>query len=62
MQTSDATRRENADLYPITKFHRHAPRRRGIQYSAASERKHYRLWNTGSSAFADDDSGELFDN
>src|SRR5579863_563669 len=36
---------------------RHAPRRRGIQYAAAFPIKHYRLWNTGSSAFADDDSG-----
>ena len=28
-----------------------------IQYAAASRFNHWRLWNTGSSAFADDDSG-----
>jgi hypothetical protein len=36
----------------------HAPRRRGIQYAAAYQFHHCCLWNTGSSAFADDDSGE----
>jgi hypothetical protein len=35
---------------------RHAPRRRGIQYAAACRLNHWRLWNTGSSAFADDDN------
>jgi len=34
---------------------RHAPRRRGIQYAAAYRFHHCCLWNTGSSAFADDD-------
>jgi hypothetical protein len=34
---------------------RHTPRRRGIQYAAAFRFHHQRLWNTGSSAFADDD-------
>jgi hypothetical protein len=29
---------------------------RGIQYAAPSGSDHWRLWNTGSSAFADDDS------
>jgi len=28
---------------------------RGIQYAAAYRFNHQRLWNTGSSAFADDD-------
>jgi hypothetical protein len=28
----------------------------GIQYAAAFRFNHHRLWNTGSSAFADDDS------
>jgi hypothetical protein len=36
---------------------RHTPRKRGIQYAAASRFHRWRLWNTGSSAFADDDSG-----
>src|SRR3979409_1057049 len=31
---------------------------RGIQYAAAYRFNHWRLWNTGSSACADDDSGE----
>jgi len=31
------------------------PRKRGIQYAAAFLLYHWRLWNTGSSAFADDD-------
>jgi hypothetical protein len=31
------------------------PRQAGIQYAAASRFYHWRLWNTGSSAFADDD-------
>jgi hypothetical protein len=35
---------------------RHTPRMRGIQYAAASRFHDQRLWNTGSSAFADDDS------
>ena len=34
---------------------RHPPRRRGTQYAAASRFNRWRLWNTGSSAFADDD-------
>ena len=34
---------------------RHPPRMRGIQYAAASRFNHSGLWNTGSSAFADDD-------
>ncbi|WP_207234488.1 hypothetical protein, partial [Bradyrhizobium sp. Leo170] len=33
------------------------PAKAGIQYPAASRLKHGCLWNTGSSAFADDDSG-----
>ncbi len=33
-----------------------SPRMRGIQYAAASRSNHCRLWNTGSSAFADDDN------
>jgi len=37
---------------------RHTPRRRGIQYAAAFRFHHRRLWNTGSSAFADDDGRE----
>jgi hypothetical protein len=36
----------------------HAPRRRGTQYAAASRLQHNRLWNTGSPAFAGDDSSE----
>ena len=47
--------------YNITGVHalagprRRPPRRRGTQYAAASRFNHGRLWNTGSSAFADDD-------
>jgi hypothetical protein len=33
----------------------HTPRRRGIQYAAASKSHHWRLWNTGSPACAGDD-------
>ncbi|UUO50360.1 hypothetical protein DCM78_27695 [Bradyrhizobium sp. WBOS04] len=36
--------------------HCHSPRRRGIQYAAASRIDLWRLWNTGSPAFAGDDS------
>src|SRR3982074_1884963 len=36
---------------------RHFPRKRGIQYAAAFRFYHRRLWNTGSPAFAGDDSG-----
>jgi hypothetical protein len=35
---------------------RHTPRRRGIQYAAASRFQDRRLWNTGSPACAGDDS------
>jgi hypothetical protein len=35
---------------------RRTPRMRGIQYAAASQFYHWRLWNTGSPAFAGDDS------
>ena len=35
---------------------RHPPRKRRIQYAAASRLKHNRLWTTGSPAFAGDDS------
>jgi hypothetical protein len=35
---------------------------RGIQYAAAYRFHHQRLWNTGSSAFADDDSRIQFSN
>jgi hypothetical protein len=31
---------------------------RAIQYAAASRVEHWRLWNTGSPAFAEDDNGE----
>src|SRR5690242_16275300 len=31
---------------------------RAIQYAAASRLKHWRLWNTGSPAFAGDDTGQ----
>jgi hypothetical protein len=37
---------------------RHAPHMRGIQYAAAYRFHRWRLWNTGSSAFAHDDGGE----
>jgi hypothetical protein len=36
---------------------RHTPRMRGIQYAAASRFNHRCLWNTGSPAFAGDDTG-----
>jgi hypothetical protein len=36
----------------------HTPRRRGNQQAAAFRFYHLRLWNTGSPAFADDDSWE----
>jgi hypothetical protein len=39
-------------------LHCHAPRMRGIQYAEAHRLKHSRLWNTGSPAFAGDDSGD----
>jgi hypothetical protein len=32
------------------------PAKAGIQYAAAYRFDHWRLWDTGSSAFADDDS------
>ena len=35
---------------------RHTPRMRGIQYAAAYRFNHWRLWNTGSPAFAGDDN------
>jgi hypothetical protein len=35
---------------------RHTPRKRGTQYAAAYRVNHRRLWNTGSPAFAGDDS------
>jgi hypothetical protein len=39
---------------------RHTPRKRSTQYAAAYRFNHWRLWNTGSPAFADDDSwGEV---
>ena len=60
MQSSDATCRENANSY-TSPYSTVMPAKAGIQYPAASRLKHRRLWNTGSSAFADDDSGELFD-
>ena len=52
METSDASRRENAESYsPVV-----MPRfKRGIQYAVTSRVNANRLWNTGSSAFADDD-------
>ncbi|PJG50574.1 hypothetical protein CVM73_35575 [Bradyrhizobium forestalis] len=34
----------------------HSPRKRGMQYAAASRLNHNCLWNTGSPAFAGDDS------
>ncbi|SDI07936.1 hypothetical protein SAMN05216338_10173 [Bradyrhizobium sp. Rc2d] len=34
----------------------HAPRKRGIQYAAASRLKHCRFWNTGLPAFAGNDT------
>ena len=36
-----------------------SPRMRGIQYAAASRSNHCRLWNTGSSAFADDAAASI---
>jgi hypothetical protein len=54
MQSSGEIRRENAESHP---HYCHAPRRRGIQYAAASRLKHG-LWNTGSPAFAGDDNPE----
>src|SRR5438045_9453791 len=41
-----------------TRHCRHHPRKRVIQYAAAFRFHHHFLWNTGSSAFADDDSGQ----
>ena len=40
----------------VTISARHPPRKRGSQYAAASRLDHDRLWNTGSPAFAGDDS------
>ncbi|MGY2901031.1 hypothetical protein ACVWVY_000052 [Bradyrhizobium sp. URHC0002] len=39
-----------------TRIHCRTPRRRGTQYAAASRLNHCGLWNTGSPAFAGDDS------
>jgi hypothetical protein len=41
--------------FPSYRFRCHTPRRRGIQYAAASRFNHCCLWNTGSPAFAGDD-------
>ena len=49
---NDGVRRGSSLLQPDC----HSPRRRGIQYAAASRLYHCRLWNTGSSAFAGDDT------
>jgi hypothetical protein len=38
---------------------RHTPRKRGIQYAAASRIHRRRLWNTGSPAFAGDDNLDM---
>jgi hypothetical protein len=47
-------------LPPSTTSRRHTPlSKRGIQYAAAFRFHRWRLRNTGSSAFADDDSGGL---
>jgi len=46
-------RRGNAEAHPLR---RHAPRMRGIQYSRGLSAELARLWNTGSPAFAGDDS------
>ena len=51
MQTSDAMRREIAASYSVV-----IPAKAGIQYPAAYPFNHWRLWDTGSSACADDDS------
>jgi len=37
----------------------HPPRKRGIQYAAAYPLERCGLWDTGSAAFADDDSGKF---
>jgi len=50
--TSGASRRENAK---VCLLRRHTPRRQGIQYAASSRLK-AQTWNTGSPAFAGDDS------
>src|ERR1700742_5015671 len=60
-QSSGATRRENANSHP-SPYSTVMPAKAGIQYPAASQLKHCRLWNTGSSAFADDESGGVFVN
>src|SRR5207237_6206512 len=39
---------------------RHTPRKRSIQYAAAYRFNHARPWDTGSPAFAGDDSGHSF--
>jgi hypothetical protein len=38
------------------KYGRHTPRKRGIQYAAAFRLNHGCWWNTGSPAFAGDDT------
>jgi hypothetical protein len=53
LQSSGMSCRENAGSCVLCC---HAPRKRGIQYSRGFSVKHCRLWNTGSSAFADDDT------
>jgi hypothetical protein len=45
--------------YLRSTYRRHTPRMRGIQYAAAFRLNHWRLWNTGSSACADDDGDGL---
>jgi hypothetical protein len=57
MQTSGNACRENADSYCLTSS-TVMPAKAGIQYPVASRLERYPLWNTGSSAFADDDNGE----
>jgi hypothetical protein len=47
-----------AELIPVIPggtANRHTPRKRGIQYAAASRFNYMCLWNTGSPAFAGDD-------
>ena len=55
-KSANTIRRFEVTLERARVRRRHTPRKRGIQYAAASRFDHRRLWNTGSPAFADDDS------
>jgi hypothetical protein len=58
MENSGKSCRENADAYPQCRRRlvRTCALERAIQYDAAYRFNHDRLWNTGSPAYAGDDT------